>query len=142
MQKPLWEDLPTQIKKVEVNTVDRINVQTKVCSKCNTEQPIENFDPQYFRKDGSKSHRGNCRSCCLFNQRIVNKLKEIHGPPPDLCECCGRPPNGVTGLVTDHCHTTYKFRGWLCTSCNLANGHLKDSPETIMKLYKYMTKEK
>ena len=85
MQKSLWDDLPIQVKGVEVNTVDGINVQTKVCNKCNTEQPIENFDSQYFRKDGSKSHRGNCRSCCLFNQRIVNKLKEIHGPPPDLC---------------------------------------------------------
>ena len=102
MQKSLWEDLPIEFKKAEVNTFDRINSQTKVCNKCNTEQPIENFDSQYFRKDGSKSHRGDCRSCKQFNQKIVRNLREINGPPPDLCECCGKPPNGVTGLVTDH----------------------------------------
>ena len=142
MQESLWNDLPVHIKDVEDNNSYKGSGQTKVCKICNIEKPIENFDSQYFKKDGSKSHRGDCRSCTQFNQRIVRNLREIHGPPPDLCECCGKPPNGVTGLVTDHCHTTYKFRGWLCTSCNLANGHLKDSPETIMKLYKYMTKEK
>jgi hypothetical protein len=142
MQESLWEDLPVHIKDIEDNNSYKGSGQTKVCKDCGVEQPIENFDSQYFKKDGSKTHRGDCRSCTQFNQRIVRNLREIHGPPPDLCECCGKPPNGVTGLVTDHCHTTYKFRGWLCTSCNLANGHLKDSPETIMKLYKYMTKEK
>ena len=142
MQESLWNDLPVHIKDVEDNNSYKGSGQTKVCKICNIEKPIENFDSQYFKKDGSKSHRGDCRSCTQFNQRIVRNLREIHGPPPDLCECCGKPPNGVTGLVTDHCHTTYKFRGWLCTSCNLANGHLKDSPKTIMKLYKYMTKEK
>jgi len=142
MQKSLWEDLPIHIKDVEVNKSYKVSDQTKVCKSCGVEQPIENFDSQYFKKDGSKSHRGECRSCTQFNQNVVRNMRAIHGPPPDLCESCGKPPNGVTGLVTDHCHTTYKFRGWLCTSCNLANGHLKDSPETIMKLYKYMTKEK
>lgn len=34
-----------------------------------------------------------------------------------------------TGLAVDHCHAHGHVRGLLCRSCNLALGHLKDSPE-------------
>ena len=138
MQRSLWEDLPIEFKKVE----ESYEGSGLVCQDCGVKKPLEEFGAQYYRKDGSKSHRNECKSCIKRHTKVVNSLKKTLGPPPDLCECCGKPPNGVTGLVTDHCHTTYKFRGWLCTSCNLANGHLGDKPETIMKLYEYMTKEK
>ena len=43
MQKSFWDDLPVQFKEVEVNSL------TKTCKDCGTEQPLDNFDPQYFR---------------------------------------------------------------------------------------------
>jgi len=136
MQGSLWDDLPIQIKGVEGNSL------SKSCKDCGIEQPLDNFDPQYFRSDGSKSLRHTCKTCRRHQQKVVRSLLKENGPPPDICECCGNVSSDLLNIVVDHCHITDKFRGWLCNSCNLASGHLKDSPETIMKLYKYMTKEK
>ena len=142
MQKSLWDDLPKQVRFIEEDEL------TKTCKNCGVKQPLENFHSQYYKIDGSKSYRNTCITCKNQQKIVVNKLRQLHGPPPNVCECCGKPPtmtnyrNKRPSLVVDHCHTTHKFRGWLCTSCNVALGHLKDSPEIIMKLYKYMTKEK
>lgn len=54
----------------------------------------------------------------------------------DSCECCGicvaRPLTGAkkaeVGHV-DHCHSTGKVRGILCTNCNTGIGKLRDRPE-------------
>jgi len=41
-------------------------------------------------------------------------------------------------LCVDHCHTTNKFRGILCKSCNTALGLLYDNTETLNKLILYL----
>lgn len=57
---------------------------------------------------------------------------------PDKCEVCG----SISNLCIDHDHTTGKFRGVLCQSCNLALGHLHDNPEIIHKLLNYLERKK
>ena len=59
-------------------------------------------------------------------------------PRPDLCEVCGRPPNGMGALHLDHCHSTGAFRGWLCNSCNLSLGAASDDPAILRKLADYL----
>jgi Recombination endonuclease VII len=61
---------------------------------------------------------------------------------PDLCEICGRPPNGMGALHLDHCHTTGTFRGWLCHSCNLSLGAVADDPDLLRKLADYLDRFK
>jgi Recombination endonuclease VII len=39
----------------------------------------------------------------------------------------------------DHCHTTNKVRGILCHDCNTSIGKLGDTPESIMRVYQYVT---
>jgi hypothetical protein len=41
-------------------------------------------------------------------------------------------------LAVDHCHTTGKVRGLLCTACNLSLGHLKEDLATIQRLMEYL----
>lgn|SRR6185503_2558605 len=41
-------------------------------------------------------------------------------------------------LYVDHCHATGRVRGLLCRDCNLALGHLKDSPELLTYLLAYL----
>ena len=41
-------------------------------------------------------------------------------------------------LFVDHCHTTGKVRGLLCCTCNRVLGMMKESPELIRGLAKYI----
>lgn len=41
---------------------------------------------------------------------------------------------------TDHCHTTGKVRGILCTTCNRGLGYFKDSAEIIQNAIRYLEK--
>jgi hypothetical protein len=43
-------------------------------------------------------------------------------------------------LSVDHNHKTGKIRGLLCSSCNLALGHVKDSMDLLESLKQYLKK--
>ncbi len=66
---------------------------------------------------------------------------EITRPEPEHCEACGIHFSSTKkGSCVDHDHSTGKFRGWLCSSCNLALGHLEDSKDRIARLLHYAVK--
>jgi len=44
-------------------------------------------------------------------------------------------------LHVDHDHATGAVRGLLCGDCNAAPGHLRDSPEIISKLLRYISRQ-
>ena len=54
------------------------------------------------------------------------------------CEICGK----TEELCYDHCHSTMKFRGVLCRGCNRSLGQLGDSLESILKVVKYLEKDR
>lgn len=60
-------------------------------------------------------------------------------PRPEQCEVCGAfGKDFKKGLCYDHDHSTGKFRGWLCTRCNVALGMVKDNTELLEALAKYI----
>lgn len=52
-------------------------------------------------------------------------FKEQHGS----CAVCGK--RQTRAFDVDHCHTTGRVRGLLCTSCNRMIGHAGDSPDRL-----------
>jgi len=63
------------------------------------------------------------------------KLARVAGRPrPDVCDVC----DGGGRIYFDHHHGSDAFRGWLCLSCNVALGHVKDDPELLRKLAEYL----
>ncbi len=59
-----------------------------------------------------------------------------------LCDICGRHPREVNRLrmrlCIDHDHKTGKFRGLLCTDCNLWIGLAQDDPKLLLAAVRYL----
>lgn len=64
---------------------------------------------------------------------VIAKLTAEQG---GLCASCGT-DGAPRGLVLDHCHATGNPRAMLCASCNIAFGHLRESPDRIRGLLAY-----
>jgi len=55
------------------------------------------------------------------------------------CWICNKTrEDGDINLAVDHCHTTGKVRGLLCSDCNVGLGKLGDSTKSIRKALEYL----
>lgn len=52
------------------------------------------------------------------------------------CAVCGEP----SPTCVDHCHTTNRVRGLLCTHCNVGLGHFADDITRLSNAIEYLTK--
>jgi hypothetical protein len=57
-----------------------------------------------------------------------------------VCAICGTGGFSKRGPCVDHNHLTSKVRGILCSHCNSALGHLKDSISIAKKAIEYLIK--
>lgn len=53
------------------------------------------------------------------------------------CKICRKPETGRR-LAVDHCHTTKKIRGLLCSSCNISIGRMSHDPEILHRAIEYL----
>jgi hypothetical protein len=58
------------------------------------------------------------------------------------CQCCGSRHTGPKGWCLDHSHKTKKFRGIICTYCNLCLGHAQDSLRRLKAITRYIRRSK
>lgn len=49
-----------------------------------------------------------------------------------------KPGMGRTSPCRDHCHTTGKARGLICSGCNTAIGYMRDKPELLRLAAEYL----
>ena len=128
---------------------------TRKCTKCG----LESFDLSKFTKD--KGSKYGCRNLCIACSVKINsahpkqkhwktdhQTKKRYGVDVDTynarmaaqtsCEICGK----TEELCYDHCHSTMQFRGVLCRGCNRSLGQLGDSLESILKVVKYLEKDR
>lgn len=64
-----------------------------------------------------------------ISQEIIDSIEN------SSCEICGSNDK----IVIDHNHKTNKFRGLLCSNCNVAIGLLKDDIKLINNVVKYLS---
>lgn len=84
-------------------------------------------------KNTPRMHHPRC-----LNAWKANKYKSQYGDGGEgkSCEICG----STNRICFDHDHNSGKFRGWLCNSCNVALGLVRDNPETLLKMIEYLKK--
>jgi Autographiviridae endonuclease VII len=54
-----------------------------------------------------------------------------------ICPLCQR--KSPRRLAWDHDHATDKFRGYICSRCNMALGLVSDNVETLLHMIAYLT---
>lgn len=54
------------------------------------------------------------------------------------CAICKGRPKLKEALPVDHCHTTGRVRGLLCSNCNRGLGCFKDSPALLVAAVSYL----
>lgn len=81
------------------------------------------------------------RAFGLTAQGYVNMLEAQKGRCL-ICEKVETVTNGPSGklrdMAIDHCHTTGKIRGLLCSACNTGIGLLQDDPALLDKAAAYL----
>jgi hypothetical protein len=103
---------------------DRLNAAKQERHRLNPEKKRA-YDKQYHVIKGRDLKRIRHRA---WREQLATR------PRPTACEICGT----VGRVVFDHCHTSGKFRGWICTSCNRALGYFKDSPNVLLVAVAYL----
>ncbi len=68
-----------------------------------------------------------------YNKKLANQNEN--------CDICKKHYSLFKrNLSVDHCHSTGRIRGLLCSNCNVALGHMKESPDNITNMLSYLAK--
>lgn len=122
----------------ECATLDRS--ETQVCVKCRIQKPLSYFRARQRSESGeTKRFLSCCKACEKRISKVVADIKKAAPPKPDFCDCCGERVEKEK-LRLDHCHETDKFRGWLCTNCNVGISRLGDNKTGVAKALDYLNK--
>lgn len=119
------------------------------CKSCQKVKP----EGEYYERVGSAlGWRRECITCYKVreqNNRFLKRYgltsKQYYQKLEDqgsICanEACKYPLSGGNDTHLDHNHETGDTREFLCRWCNIAEGHLKSSPEVAEGLINYMRK--
>ena len=140
-----WLILPIKfmstLKSSSTNPLEEPN--SKVCTSCGIEKPIEAFAKNQYGKDNRILRRPICKDCYSKKAKInptEKKIYEAKFPQPQIgdrfiCPICGR--NIVrkfkNDVVLDHSHLDGSVRGWVCSSCNTSIGKFYDDTEILQR---------
>lgn len=129
----------------------------KECNKCLDDKTYQQFRVDKRRKDGRESICRECRSKAVRKWRAENPgarresdIERLYNITIEEAKAQLKKQGGKCPLCSvkltkknhniDHCHTTKKFRGILCNTCNLGIGHFERFQKHGMeKVFSYLT---
>ena len=108
------------------------------CRNCHEILPETAFAKHRPKANGTYRLDTRCRKCQASLHQEEKEARRNASLKPNRCECCGKKEK----LQVDHIHGTYKFRGWLCRSCNGGLGALGDNLEGAVQAAIYLENDK
>jgi len=130
----------------------------KICSKCKEEKSVNDFYKNKYREDGLHHYCKICHSAQNKNSYSYNKsknrglknnynlslekLESLYFAQDKKCKICKTEYSSVSkhgGLYIDHCHTTGKVRGLLCSKCNMLLGNCNDDISILTSAINYIS---
>lgn len=112
----------------------------KTCPLCGACKSLTEFSEQ---KAGALGRQSRCKDCInAIGKEYTRKHRETKAgrQRPDCCDCCMKPHTARRAMHWDHDHNGGAFRGWLCSGCNSALGHVDDSIERLQMLIAYLAR--
>ncbi|PRY38416.1 recombination endonuclease VII [Spirosoma oryzae] len=134
--------------------------QTKTCRDCKETKPVTEF----YKSGTGNRLQSYCKLC--NSKRASASYKRIYQKNPDLkksrnlrnrygitldqynqllhrqnrcCRICGTHEDlEGKSLAVDHCHSSGKIRGLLCSNCNTALGKVRDNVVILHSMIHYL----
>jgi len=91
----------------------------------------------YAKKNPDKVRRWGFRTTWKQKGFDPDEVEMFLASRPRQCQICGTTTD-YQALGVDHCHTTLKLRGILCSGCNTGLGQFKDSPTLLRQAADYL----
>lgn len=89
-----------------------------------------------------RSAKRRLRTNLLKNYNInADQYDSILKEQNEVCAICQKEELCNRLLAVDHCHTTKKVRGLLCTNCNMAIGKFQDNIEYLKRAVEYLERD-
>lgn len=146
-----------QDKKRKPRRRDSIYVDDKkFCARCNQFKEYEEFRFLNTTKKGLNNYDTYCKKCTykktvaqrskkfdnlgLTAEELEQRFKEF-GSKCEICEAIVD-TTSKKSIAIDHNHVTGKFRGFLCSRCNVALGMMKDNVDILAKAITYLNERK
>lgn len=146
-------------------------METKQCPSCGIEKPVDQFSRDKNRPDGRYPYCKVCTSARKKEKRYDKEWREAnpdkvktnrrtgllrrYGLTEEDFNAMLAAQNGACAICkstdpqdrwgrfhVDHCHTTGKVRGLLCSHCNTGLGKFYDNTETLAEAIRYLNSSK
>ena len=93
-------------------------------------------NPEEFKSATARSLRkSKLKAQYGMTVEAYDAMLEVQG---GVCKICSANPEKGRRLSVDHCHTTGRIRGLLCSNCNLAIGSMRDNPLFLESAAQYL----
>jgi hypothetical protein len=134
------------------------------CSKTEPDEDFYNSTVRYcktcwrarcarWRQEHREEHLRISKKCWEKNKDDYNLARKLGGRSSfetrleeqgGVCAICTQPETSkrYKTLAVDHCHTSGRIRGLLCSSCNRGIGLLKDDTDVLQAAIKYLNQFK
>lgn len=133
-RRQIGEPLP----KPEPRLKYKLGTTEKPCSYCKAVKPLDAFN---ILKTGALGRAARCKECINeIGREYTRRHRETKAgrQRPDRCDCCQQLHTMRRAMHWDHDHATGSFRGWLCSGCNSALGHVDDSIARLEQMITYL----
>lgn len=108
-----------------------IETVQRYCKVCDAPLPIKNRPDRLYCSEECVRLMGRARKYGIDAEEYLRLLKT----QDRKCAICGSEP---ARLFIDHCHTSGKVRGLLCTQCNAGIGMFKEDPSRLRGALAYL----
>lgn len=141
--KPLVGNPEPRLRKTREGVETRHGEPLKSCTNCNEVKP----ESEFYKKDRDTGRLDSkCKRCriVILREKTLgitdSQYWRLYKEQGGRCGICRSRlySKRYKRFAVDHCHTTGRIRGLLCSNCNTGIGLLKDDPNALQRAIEWV----